>query len=211
MNGIFIFILIIGSIPFGLIIAHLFKIQDPRNIGSGNIGATNMTRSGGRFIGALTFLLDAGKGSLAVIFGKHAECILKIINIEAQPYEFTNAPLCSLFMLFAIIGHTFPIWLRFKGGKGVSTFFGCLLVFDIFSFLFGILTWIIVFYIKKIASIASVISTISSCVIHIIFIQSASYDAVSIIIPVVCVCVITLKHISNIKKLLTGRESSFIL
>ena len=114
-----------GSIPFGLILTKIFGDQDVRNIGSGNIGATNVLRTGNKFLAALTLLLDILKGYIPVII--------------AQQYF---PGLIQLSCLLAFLGHVFPVWLKFKGGKGVATYLGILFALSIqLSFLF-MFTWL---------------------------------------------------------------------
>ncbi len=108
---------LLGSIPFGYVLVRLFRKEDIRSKGSGNIGATNVVRSGAKGLGALTFLLDALKGYIAVIAGA---AVLHIPALQLVPAQ--NA--AALAALFAIIGHIFPVWLGFKGGKGVATALG---------------------------------------------------------------------------------------
>src|SRR5665213_967103 len=103
---------LLGSIPFGLVITRLAGYGDIRNIGSGNIGATNVLRTGNKKLAALTLLLDAGKGAAAVLIAAH----------------FGNA-MASVAAMLVIVGHLFPVWLRFKGGKGVATAGGVLLAY----------------------------------------------------------------------------------
>ena len=102
-----------GSIPFGLVISYIFKKDDPRRIGSKNIGATNVMRAGGFILGLFTLMLDIVKGFVAI----------KITLI-------LSSDLVGLSMIFVVIGHIFPVWLKFKGGKGVATFIGVLLGYN---------------------------------------------------------------------------------
>ena len=110
---IIFFSYICGSIPFGLIISYIFKKDDPRSIGSKNIGATNVLRTGGFKLGLITLMLDILKGFIAI----------KITLM-------LNSDLVGLSMIFVVIGHIFPVWLKFKGGKGVATFIGVLLGYN---------------------------------------------------------------------------------
>ena len=112
-----IFSYFIGSIPFGLLITKLFKLGDIREIGSGNIGATNVLRTGNKLAAAITLFFDIFKGSLALITTK---------------YFFND--LMFLSFIFVYLGHIFPIWLKFKGGKGVATFIGGLLIINYKTF-----------------------------------------------------------------------------
>ena len=141
---IIIFCYLLGSIPFGFLLTKIFLKKDIRNIGSGNIGATNALRTGNKLIGYLTLLLDILKAIIPLIF-------IKIYYIEF----IYVASLCIF------LGHVFPIWLRFKGGKGVATYVGILFSVNIvYGFIFGI-SWLIVFFVSKYSSLASLIASLS--------------------------------------------------
>ena len=138
-----------GSIPFGLILTKIFGNQDIRNIGSGNIGATNVLRTGNKFLAALTLVLDILKGYIPVII--------------AQQYF---PGLFQLSCLLAFLGHVFPVWLKFKGGKGVATYLGILLALSIqLGFLF-IFTWLTISLIFKYSSVSSMFASLTVFVIH---------------------------------------------
>ena len=137
-----------GSIPFGLILTKIFGDQDIRNIGSGNIGATNVLRTGNKFLATLTLLLDILKGYIPVIIVQH---------------YFPG--LIQLSCLLAIIGHIFPIWLKFKGGKGVATYLGILFALSIKLSLLFIFTWLVVSLIFKYSSLSSMFASLTVLVI----------------------------------------------
>ena len=138
-----------GSIPFGLILTKIFGDQNIRNIGSGNIGATNVLRTGNKFLAALTLVLDILKGYIPVII--------------AQQYF---PGLIQLSCVLAFLGHVFPVWLKFKGGKGVATYLGILLALSIqLGFLF-MFTWIAVSLIFKYSSVSSMFASLTVFVIH---------------------------------------------
>ena len=129
---------LMGSIPFGLILTKVFLKKDIREIGSGNIGATNALRTGNKLIGYSTLILDVLKAVIPVLYVK--------INFPDAVY---------ISALFAFIGHVFPVWLKFKGGKGVATYVGILFSLNIiFGLVFGI-CWLIIFFISKYSSLAS--------------------------------------------------------
>ena len=138
-----------GSIPFGLILTKIFRGQDIRNIGSGNIGATNVLRTGNKFLAALTLLLDILKGYLPVI-------------IARQYFP----ELIQLSCLLAFLGHIFPVWLKFKGGKGVATYLGILLALSIQLGLLFMFTWLVVSLIFKYSSVSSMFASLTVLVIH---------------------------------------------
>ena len=135
---------LMGSIPFGLILTKIFLKKDIREIGSGNIGATNALRTGNKLIGYSTLILDVLKAVIPVLYVK--------INFPDAVY---------ISALFAFIGHVFPVWLKFKGGKGVATYVGILFSLNIiFGLLFGV-CWLITFFISKYSSLASLIGSFS--------------------------------------------------
>ena len=140
-----------GSIPFGLILTKIFGDQDIRNIGSGNIGATNVLRTGNKFLAALTLLLDILKGYIPVLI--------------AQQYF---PGLIQLSCLLAFLGHVFPVWLKFKGGKGVATYLGILFALSTqLSFLF-MFTWLAVSLIFKYSSLSSLFSSLTVFIVTLI-------------------------------------------
>ena len=138
-----------GSIPFGLILTKIFGDQDIRNIGSGNIGATNVLRTGNKFLAALTLVLDILKGYIPVII--------------AQLYF---PELIQLSCLLAFLGHVFPVWLKFKGGKGVATYLGILLALSIQLGLLFMFIWLTVSLIFKYSSVSSMFASLTVFVIY---------------------------------------------
>ncbi len=135
---------LMGSIPFGFILTKLFLKQDIRNIGSGNIGATNALRTGNKFLGYSTLILDIAKAIIPILYVKN------------------NYPdLIYLASLSAFLGHVFPIWLKFKGGKGVATYLGILFSINfIYGFIF-VSNWLIIFFLSKYSSLSSLIASFS--------------------------------------------------
>ena len=138
-----------GSIPFGLILTKIFGDQDIRNIGSGNIGATNVLRTGNKFLAALTLVLDILKGYMPVI-----------ISLQYFP------ELIQLSCLLAFLGHIFPVWLKFKGGKGVATYLGILFALSIQLGLLFMFTWLTVSLIFKYSSVSSMFASLTVFVIY---------------------------------------------
>ena len=138
-----------GSIPFGLILTKIFGDLDIRNIGSGNIGATNVLRTGNKLLAALTLVLDILKGYIPVII--------------AQQYF---PGLIQLSCLLAFLGHIFPVWLKFKGGKGVATYLGILLALSIQLGLLFMFTWLVVSLIFKYSSVSSMFASLTVFIIH---------------------------------------------
>lgn len=139
-----------GSIPFGVIVTHLVAGKDVRAAGSGNIGATNVARVAGKKLGALVLLLDAAKGSGPVLLG---------LWLARE-----NAGLHVAIAAAAFIGHVFPVWLKFKGGKGVATALGVLLVLMPISALVGFVAWVIILATTRVSSIGSLVGAVLAIV-----------------------------------------------
>ena len=133
---------ILGSIPFGLVLTKIFLKKDIREIGSGNIGATNVLRAGKKTLGIATLLLDALKAYASVLI---------TLNLSSD-YVYLSALLCFL-------GHIFPIWLKFNGGKGIAVYLGILFAISVYLGFIFIISWLLVFYLSKYASLSSLIST----------------------------------------------------
>jgi glycerol-3-phosphate acyltransferase PlsY len=134
----------LGSIPFGVLLAKLFRLPDPRYIGSGNIGATNMLRTGRKGVAALTLLCDMGKGALAVW-------------VCGQLYEVTNAGL-AFAVLMAAVGHMYSAWLSLKGGKGVATILGATLALSWPVGITAVIVWMLVCFTTRYVSVASILA-----------------------------------------------------
>ena len=178
-----------GSIPFGLILTNLFLKKDIRKIGSKNIGATNVLRTGNKFIAILTLLLDVLKGVAPVL----------VTN-----YYYPN--LIYLSALMALIGHIFPIWLKFKGGKGVATYLGIIFVLSINLGLLFCFVWLLIAFITKYSSLSSVISSL------IVFLISLSEKIFELNIFLFITFVIILyTHRKNIVKLKNKTEDKIKL
>ena len=175
---------LLGSIPFGLLLTKLFLKKDIRNIGSGNIGATNVLRSGNKLIGYSTLFLDILKAILPVIYVK---------------YNYPDFIYISSLSVF--LGHVFPIWLKFNGGKGVATYLGILFSINLmYGLVFG-LTWIIIFVFSKYSSLSSLIGTLSIPVY--LFITNGN----QIIFFVIMFVLIFYTHRENIKRLKNKEEN----
>jgi acyl phosphate:glycerol-3-phosphate acyltransferase len=191
---------LLGSIPVGYLLVRFFKKEDIRTVGSGNIGATNVLRSGGKGLGAATFVLDVAKGALAVALGAWLASSLMpgwpVRNVEAL------AALC------AVLGHMFPVWLRFKGGKGVATGFGVFLVIAPWAALAAIGLFAVVFAISRYVSLASILGAASFPVFAWFFVHGDKpmfFVAVQTIVS----GLVIVKHYANIGRLLTGTEHRF--
>jgi len=195
---------LLGSIPTGYLLVRLFRHQDIRSIGSGNIGATNVLRSGGKGLGAATFLLDVLKGCSAVWLGGWLGALL----LPAVPLRSAQA----LAALCAILGHMFPIWLRFRGGKGVATAFGVFLVAAPWAALAAIAVFAIVLCLSRYVSLGSILGAACFPVFAWFFDRiSAAGPPPPVSIAVQCAVslLIVVKHHQNIRRLLAGTESRF--
>ena len=194
--SLFLFGYFIGSIPFGLILTKLSGLGDIRNIGSGNIGATNVLRTGNKKIALLTLILDGGKGALAIfitsLFFKFL-LIRNFIDLEA---------LQSLVAVGAVTGHCFPVWLRFRGGKGVATGFGLIITLNIFVGLAALLIWIITTKIFKISSMSALLAYLLIPILM-FFNSTENYFLIaSLMISSIC----WFQHRENIRRLINGSE-----
>ena len=176
---------LMGSIPFGLILTKVFLKKDIREIGSGNIGATNALRTGNKLIGYSTLILDVLKAVIPVLYVK--------INFPDAVY---------ISALCAFIGHVFPVWLKFKGGKGVATYVGILFSLNIiFGLVFGI-CWLIIFFISKYSSLSSLIGSLFIPVYILIFESSEN-----VFFYVIMFILIFFTHRENIKRLKNKEET----
>ena len=176
---------LMGSIPFGLILTRIFLKKDIREIGSGNIGATNALRTGNKLIGYSTLILDVLKAVIPVLYVK--------INFSDAVY---------ISALCAFIGHVFPVWLKFKGGKGVATYVGILFSLNIiFGLVFGI-CWLIIFFISKYSSLASLIGSLS-IPIYILIMEGSE----NVFFYVIMFILIFFTHRENIKRLKNKEET----
>ena len=180
-----------GSIPFAYILPKIFGLGDIRNLGSGNVGATNVLRAGNKLLAIIVLAFDIIKGFVPLF-------VLK----NYYPNE-----LSEIIILFigsaAILGHIFPIWLKFKGGKGVATYIGFLFAINyIFGIIF-IITWLLIAFLKKYSSLAS----ITSLVLLPLFVMLFSYEKQIIYLLILINLIIISKHYSNIYRLINKSET----
>ena len=176
---------LMGSIPFGLILTKVFLKKDIRKIGSGNIGATNVLRTGNKIIGYLTLILDVLKAVIPVLYIK--------LNFPELVY---------ISSLSTFIGHVFPIWLKFKGGKGVATYVGILFSINYFLGIIFVVSWLIIFFISKYSSLGSILS---SLIIPIFIFLNSSYENQYFFIIMFVLILYT--HRENVKRLINKEES----
>ena len=194
--SIFIFGYFLGSIPFGLILTKISGLGDIRKIGSGNIGATNVLRTGNKKIALFTLLLDGGKGAVAIYL---ITIILpKVFDNNFNIVEFYQ---CTV-AISAVVGHCFPIWLRFKGGKGVATGFGVILSLNLNIGIVALLIWVLIAKVFKISSMSALIAYFLIPVLMFYYETEFIYFLSSFIISLICF----VQHRENIKRLINRSE-----
>ena len=174
-----------GSIPFGLLLTKIFLKKDIREIGSGNIGATNVLRAGNKILGYSTLVLDILKA------------VLPILYIKFFMNDFLYISALSIF-----IGHVFPIWLKFKGGKGVASYLGILCCLDIFTALIFGVVWIFVFMLFKFSSLSSLLASLTIPIFHFFYNSNSDYYFYFMMF-----ILIFFTHRENIKRLRNNTES----
>jgi glycerol-3-phosphate acyltransferase PlsY len=176
---------LLGAVPFGLVMARLFGLGDIRQIGSGNIGATNVLRTGSKPAAALTLVLDAGKGGIAVLVARAL-----VAEDAAQVAGFA-----------AFLGHCFPVYLGFKGGKGVATFLGTLLALFWPAGIAACLTWLLIAAISRISSLSALVAAAMTPVwVSVLGMPQAG------LVTALLAALIFMRHDANVKRLLKGEE-----
>ncbi len=179
------FAYLMGSIPFGMVIAKVMGLGNLRDIGSGNIGATNVLRTGNKLAAFLTLVFDAGKGAVAVLLASY----------------FFGGAAAQIAGLFAFLGHLYPVWLRFKGGKGVAVFLGILLAINFWAGLAACLTWLATALALRISSASALVSSLLAPVwLYLIDTKSG------VLFVVIMTLLIWVKHKDNIKRILKSTE-----
>jgi len=184
---------LLGSIPFGYLLVKAFREEDIRSTGSGNIGATNVARSGAKGLAIATLLLDLGKGFVAVEIAKH---------IAPGNYDLAVATAVA-----AILGHVFPVWLGFRGGKGVASALGVFLALSWPTALSALAIFLVIVILTRYVSLASILSSAALPFFGLHFVRQRSPILLAgfFFIPVL----IIVKHRQNIRRLLSGRENRF--
>jgi len=175
---------LLGAVPFGVLLTRLAGLGDVRRIGSGNIGATNVLRTGSKPLALATLLLDGGKGAAAVLLGR-------MISPDAA----------ALAGLGAFLGHLFPLWLRFHGGKGVATFLGVMLALAPVAGLLCALTWLLIAVLFRISSLAALAAALAAP-LYAYGLVELRHMSVVILLTIL----IFLRHRANIARLIQGRE-----
>lgn len=177
---------LLGSIPFGLLVTRAMGLGDLRQIGSGNIGATNVLRTGNKAAALATLLLDGGKGAVAVL---------------AARWLVGGEDAAQLAGLTAFLGHLYPVWLGFKGGKGVATFLGLLLALDWRIGLAVCVTWLVVALVGRVSSIAALFAAASSGLWILVL-----TDGSLLLLALVLTVLIYFRHSENLKRIKAGTE-----
>ena len=188
---------VLGSIPFGLILVRVARGEDVRLTGSGNIGATNVARAGGTALGIATLVLDALKGYLAVAFAI-------VLSHRDGRLDFGLA--AALAALFAILGHVFPIWLRFRGGKGVATGVGAFIGLAPRAVLVVLAIFVVIVLISRYVSLGSVVASALFPVLAYLLYRETS-SVTNLVVTLAASLLIIVKHKANIKRLLNGTEN----
>lgn len=176
---------LLGSVPFGMVMAHLFGLGNLRNVGSGNIGATNVLRTGSKPAAALTLIFDAGKAAAAILLAR----------------AFVGEDAAQVAALAAFLGHLYPIYLRFKGGKGVATFLGALLALHPLTGALSCATWLVAAAITRISSLGALAAAVLAILWALIFNQFQYVVLISILAALVFV-----RHSANIARIKSGTE-----
>jgi len=177
---------LIGSVPFGVLVAKGFNLGDLRNIGSGNIGATNVLRTGNKGAAALTLLLDGAKGAVAVLLAR------SLVGEDAA----------QIAALGAFLGHCFPIWLNFKGGKGVATFIGIMLALNLTSGLAICAAWLVGALTTRMSSMGALVAAAASTFALVLLGKGNA-----VLLGILLTVLVFYTHRENIKRIRAGTES----
>ncbi len=201
---------LLGSIPWGYLLVRAFRHKDIRATGSGNIGATNVVRSGAKGLGALTFLLDAAKGWVAVEFATGLLPMLPARWVQHDAaYTFHVAAAASLAGICALLGHMFPVWLGFRGGKGVATAFGVFLALAWPVALTSLAVFLLAMLLFRIVSLASLLAALTVPIAAFALPPHAARGWAVLTTLTGGAAIVILKHHANIRRLLAGTEYRF--
>jgi glycerol-3-phosphate acyltransferase PlsY len=181
---------LLGSISFGILVSKLYGLPDPRSVGSGNPGATNVLRSGKKTAALLTLLGDAFKGWFAVFLALQSGMLMWVVSAVGMA---------------VFIGHLFPIFHRFKGGKGVATALGVMMAVSVDLGLTAIITWVVVFAITRISSLSALVAALLAPVFAYYLLPYKDYVLMTLVLSFLLIW----RHKTNIQKLLAGTESGF--
>lgn len=192
---------IAGSIPFGLVLCYLAGYGDIRQIGSHNIGATNVLRTGNKWLALLTVVLDAFKAGIAALIAYKIVSPTPILHLWGLNVPF-NVVAALIAGSFGVLGHNFPLWLKFKGGKGVASAFGFILFTQPLVALIALLIWLIMAFTFRYSSLSALTAAVAMPIIAFFMcppIYAIFYSALALLVII--------RHHANIKRLLTGQES----
>jgi glycerol-3-phosphate acyltransferase PlsY len=184
---IFLMAFLVGSIPFGVLLARIFRLPDPRGLGSGNIGATNMLRTGNKKVALLTLVLDGLKGALPVLF---------VLTTLRGP-----AALAAVAMLGAVLGHCYTPWLKFKGGKGVATALGGMIALNLTVGVLACFVWVCVAAVTRYVSLASIAAGFAMAAF-----ATAWLNVSAAVLLLIVALLIAHKHRPNLQRLRAGTE-----
>ena len=190
---------LLGSIPFGYLLVRIFRGEDVRRSGSGNVGATNVVRKS-PLLGVFTLLLDAGKGTVAVVLS-----YLLAGSLDAGPPISQQLAIAGL---FAVIGHVFPVWLKFRGGKGVATGLGSFVLLAPKAMLIAVVIFIAVVLLSRYVSLGSIIA-VAAFPILALMIRQFSVPLSTVGLMSIAPALIIVRHHENIRRLLAGTENRF--
>lgn len=195
---------LLGAVPFGLLVARAFGIEDIRKLGSGNIGATNVWRIAGAKAAIWVFIFDIGKGVLAVLMGKLAINDFEITSISSELF-LANCGFA------AVVGHMFPVYLKFKGGKGVNTALGVLVTLLPLQTLISFAAFVITLLLSRYVSLGSIIASLTLCAVLLIerYGLNQSVSSVYLVMTIALALLVIIAHRKNISRLLAGTESRF--
>lgn len=177
----------LGAIPFGLLLSRAITKRDPRDHGSGNIGATNAMRTGGKLVGILTLVADIAKSMIPVA-----------VAVAMELSEIWIGAIAAA----SFVGHIFPVYLKFKGGKGVATMLGAMLPWQPLASLLGVLIWIVLMWATRYVSLASIAGALALPLL--VWMTGGSVPA--LLVSMLFAALVTAKHVSNIRRLLDGTE-----
>jgi glycerol-3-phosphate acyltransferase PlsY len=199
---------LLGSIPFGLILTRAAGLGDIRKVGSGNIGATNVLRTGNKGLAAATLLLDALKGTAAVVLATAFLPSVFHIAAGAQPGPDIGRLLLLVAVpwaaaLGALVGHVYPVWLGFKGGKGVATYLGALIGVHWMAAVVFALTWLVTAAVTRISSLSALAGLVAVVLYFVLFHGQATIFIAAIVLMS---ALVAYKHSANIQRLLKGEE-----
>ncbi|MBP9723079.1 MAG: glycerol-3-phosphate 1-O-acyltransferase PlsY [Gammaproteobacteria bacterium] len=189
-----IFSYVLGSLSFAIIISKFMKMADPRSYGSKNAGATNIMRSGNKKAAVLTLTGDVLKGLIVVIIARYL-----FMSLE------DGTAIIAICGILVVLGHIYPLFFKFKGGKGVATAIGVILGFNFYLALLLIFTWLIIFKIYKTSSLAAIIANILAPIYAYLLMGNNSYFGATLVIA----CFILYKHKVNIIRIFKGQEHKF--